>query len=198
MSKKEYKKIIDSFITIRWDFLQECSMNITKNKKIEGGDLLSELILFLYDNQDKIEPYLDIKMLEGFSVSWMKLQAQHKTTPFNRKYGRNNNEDGVEIPDTECQDTDDLTEEEYIRDLKSIYTDEQIEKILRIHEIYPTLDRVNKLLFDAYFMEDLSYDKIREKYTFFRTKNGKKVFYKSKKSIYNLMLGLKTEIWKKL
>lgn len=197
MSKKEYKKVIDSFITMRWDFLQECSMNITKNKKIEGGDLLSELVLFLYDNQDKIEPYLDIKMLEGFSVSWMKLQAQHKTTPFNRKYGRNNNEE-VEIPDTECQETDDLTEEEYIRDLKSIYTDEQIEKILRIHEIYPTLDRVNKLLFDAYFMEDLSYDKIREKYTFFRTKNGKKVFYKSKKSIYNLMLGLKTEIWKKL
>lgn len=197
MNKKEYKKVIDSFITMRWDFLQECSMNITKNKKIEGGDLLSELVLFLYDNQDKIEPYLDIKMLEGFSVSWMKLQAQHKTTPFNRKYSRNNNEE-VDIPDTESQETDDLTEEEYIRDLKSIYTDEQIDKILRIHEIYPTLDRVNKLLFDAYFMEDLSYDKIREKYTFFRTKNGKKVFYKSKKSIYNLMLGLKTEIWKKL
>lgn len=197
MSKKEYKKIIDSFITMRWDFLQECSMNITKNKKIEGGDLLSELVLFLYDNQDKIEPYLDIKMLEGFSVSWMKLQAQHKTTPFNRKYGRNNN-DEVDIPDTECQEPGDLTEEEYIRDLKSIYTDEQVEKIMRIHEIYPTLDKVNKLLFDAYFMEDLSYDKIRERYTFFRTKGGKKVYYKSKKSIYNLMLGLKTEIWNKL
>ena len=197
MSKKEYKKVIDSFITMRWDFLQECSMNITKNKKIEGGDLLSELVLFLYDNQDKIEPYLDIKMLEGFSVSWMKLQAQHKTTPFNRKYGRNNN-DEVEIPDTECQEPGDLTGEEYIRDLKSIYTDEQVEKIMRIHEIYPTLDKVNKLLFDAYFMEDLSYDKIREKYTFFRTKNGKKVYYKSKKSIYNMMLGLKKEIWNKL
>jgi len=99
MSKKEYKRIIDQFITLRWSFLEECSVNITKNKQGESGDLLSELCLFLYDNQEKLEPYIDIKMLEGFSVSWMKLQAQHKTTPFNRKYSKNNNEE-CDIPDT--------------------------------------------------------------------------------------------------
>jgi hypothetical protein len=126
----------------------------------------------------------------------MKLQAQHKTTPFNRKYKTNNNE-SIDIPDTEAEGVD-ITEEEYIRDLRTHYTDEQIGKIMKIHDIYPTLDNVNRLLFDAYFIEDLSYDKIREKYTFFRTKGGKKVYYKSKKSIYNLMLGLKSEIWKKL
>ena len=196
MSKKEYKEVIDTFITMRWEFLNECSINITKSKKIDSGDLLSEMVIFLYENQDKIEPYLDLKMLEGFSVSWMKLQAQHKTTPFNRKYKNNNNE-SIDIPDTEAEGVD-ITEEEYIRDLRTHYTDEQIEKIMKIHDIYPTLDNVNRLLFDAYFIEDLSYDKIREKYTFFRSKGGKKVYYKSKKSIYNLMLGLKSEIWKKL
>lgn len=196
MSKKEYKEVIDTFITMRWEFLNECSINITKSKKIDSGDLLSEMVIFLYENQDKIEPYLDLKMLEGFSVSWMKLQAQHKTTPFNRKYKTNNNE-SIDIPDTEAEGVD-ITEEEYIRDLRTHYTDEQIGKIMKIHDIYPTLDNVNRLLFDAYFIEDLSYDKIREKYTFFRTKGGKKVYYKSKKSIYNLMLGLKSEIWKKL
>lgn len=196
MSKKEYKEVIDTFITMRWEFLNECSINITKSKKIDSGDLLSEMVIFLYENQDKIEPYLDMKMLEGFSVSWMKLQAQHKTTPFNRKYKTNNNE-SIDIPDTEAEGVD-ITEEEYIRDLRTHYTDEQIEKIMKIHDIYPTLDNVNRLLFDAYFIEDLSYDKIREKYTFFRSKGGKKVYYKSKKSIYNLMLGLKSEIWKKL
>ena len=196
MSKKEYKEVIDTFITMRWEFLNECSINITKSKKSDSGDLLSEMVIFLYENQDKIEPYLDLKMLEGFSVSWMKLQAQHKTTPFNRKYKNNNNE-SIDIPDTEAEGVD-ITEEEYIRDLRTHYTDEQIEKIMKIHDIYPTLDNVNRLLFDAYFIEDLSYDKIREKYTFFRSKGGKKVYYKSKKSIYNLMLGLKSEIWKKL
>lgn len=196
MSKKEYKEVIDTFITMRWEFLNECSINITKSKKIDSGDLLSEMVIFLYENQDKIEPYLDMKMLEGFSVSWMKLQAQHKTTPFNRKYKTNNNE-SIDIPDIEAEGVD-ITEEEYIRDLRTHYTDEQIEKIMKIHDIYPTLDNVNRLLFDAYFIEDLSYDKIREKYTFFRSKGGKKVYYKSKKSIYNLMLGLKSEIWKKL
>jgi len=85
-----------------------------------------------------------------------------------------------------------------MRDLRNVYTEEQVEKIMKVHDIYPTLSNVNRILFDAYFMENLSYDKIKEKYTFFRTKDGKKIFYKSKKSIYNLMLELKNEIKRKL
>lgn len=196
MSKREYKKIIDTFISNRYDFLSECSRNITKNKKTDGGDLLAELVIFLYENQEKIEPYLDIKMLEGFSVSWMRLQSQHKTTPFNRKYMNNNNEE-VDIPDT-IENSPEICDEDYVKDLKTIYTDHQVEKIMKIWDIYPTLSKVNRILFDAYFMENMSYDKIKDNYTFFRTKNDKKIYYKSKKSIYNLMNELKNEIKKKL
>lgn len=196
MSKREYKKIIDNFISNRYTFLAECSKNITKNKKTDGGDLLSELVLFLYDNQEKIEPYLDIKMLEGFSVSWMRLQSQHKTTPFNRKYMNDTSEE-FDIPDT-AQAPADINDDEYVRDLKTVYTDEQVDCIMRVWDIYPTLSNVNRILFDAYFMENMSYDKIKDNYTFFRTKNGKKVYYKSKKSIYNLMVGLKNDIKGKL
>jgi len=39
-----------------------------------------------------------------------------------------------------------------------------------------------------------SYDKIVKKYTFFREKDGKRIKYKSKKSIYNLMKDLKEKI----
>lgn len=196
MSRREYKKIIDKFLNDRYTFLSDCSRNITKNKKTDSGDLLSELILFLYDNQVKIEPYLDIKMLEGFSVSWMRLQSQYKTTPFNRKYMNDNSEE-YDIPDV-LETTPDLNEDEYVRDLKNIYTDNQIECIMKVWEIYPTLSKVNRILFDAYFMENMSYDKIKDTFTFFREKNGKKVYYKSKKSIYNLMIELKNEIKGKL
>jgi hypothetical protein len=200
MTKKEYKKTIDTFITARYNYLCECASNILKGKKEEYGDLVAELVIYLYNNQDKLDPYISIKMLEGFSVSWLKLQAQYDNTPFMRKYKRNNEEEGTieRISDTTEDVTDDITEDEYIKDLRRIYTDNQVENIMKIHEIYPTLTIPHQILFKAYFMEGLSYDKIKDKYTFFENKNGRKVYYKSKVSIFNLMTDLKNEIKKKL
>jgi hypothetical protein len=208
MNKNEYKKIVDDFINRRYDFIYDVAKNISKNKNIDSGDLVSELLIFLYDNKTKLEPYIDINMLEGFSVSWMRLQAQYDTTPFNIKYkGKTSKTDYIEdkgrdMPfeiEDEKIDYDHLDEDEYIKDLRYIYNDEQINKILKVHDIYPTLSKVNKMLFDAYFMEGLSYDKIKDKYTFFRTdKNGKKRYYKTRYSVYQLMIKLKEEINNKL
>ena len=209
MTKGEYKKIVDEFINSRYNFIYEVAKNISKNKITEASDLVHELVIFLYDNKLKLEPYIDINMLEGFSVSWMRLQAQYDTTPFNIKYkGKVNKTDYIEdkgrdipfeIEDESVIDYDHLDENEYIKDLRYAYTDEQINKILKVHDIYPTLSKVNKLLFDAYFMEGLSYDKIKDKYTFFRTdKLGKKRYYKTRYSVYQLMIKLKQEINNKL
>jgi hypothetical protein len=204
MNKIEYKKIVDDFINRRWDFLNEVANNISKNKNIDSGDLVSELLLFLYDNKIKLQPYIDINMLEGFSVSWMRLQAQYDTTPFNIKYkGKTSKTDYIEDKNGEMPfeiedekiDLDHFDEDEYVKDLRNIYNDNQINNILKVHDIYPNLSKVNKMLFDAYFMEGLSYDKIKDKYTFFRTdKNGKKRYYKTRFSVYQLMIKLKEEI----
>lgn len=100
-----------------------------------------------------------------------------------------------EVPDAPSAEPED----EYIQDLRRIYNDDQVNNILKIHDIYPNLSKVHKILFQAYFIEGLSYDKIKDKYDFFRTdKNGKTVHYKSKKSIYNLMNELKEEIKRQL
>jgi hypothetical protein len=212
MTKQQYKKTIDNFLSQRFTFLLECAGNILKSKISDPSDLIGELVLYLYDNQIKLQPYLDgtlpdlmsMKgtMLEGFSVSWMRLQAAHATTPFNRKHmlnsGTHQEDFNIESVEDMIDESIDFCEDDYIKDLRTIYSDCQVENILKIHTIYPNLSEVHKLLFNAYFMEGLSYDKIREKYTFFRTKNGKKVYYKSKKSIYNLMLELKNEIKKNI
>jgi hypothetical protein len=95
-------------------------------------------------------------------------------------------------------DVEHLNEDEYIKDLRTTYTDSQVENILKIHDIYPTLTKSQQILFDAYFLENLSYEKIKNKYTFYETKNGKKVYYRSRTSISKLMTGLKDEIRKKL
>jgi hypothetical protein len=135
----------------------------------------------------------------------MRIQGQFDNTPFSRKMNINKRHDNIgdehiidKIKEIEEIDFDNINDDEYINDLRTIYTDEQINKILKIHDIYPELSKINKILFDAYFLKGLSYDKIKDQYTFFRTKNGKKVYYKSKKSIYNLMIELKNEIKSKL
>ena len=207
MTKGEYKKIVDEFINKRYDFIYDVAKNISKNKITEAGDLVAELVIFLYDNKLKLEPYIDINMLEGFSVSWMRLQAQYDTTPFNIKFkGKRTDyieDKGGDIPfeieDEYVVDYDHLDEDEYVKDLRYVYNDIQIKKILKIHDIYPSLSKVNKMLFDAYFMEGLSYDKIKDKYTFFRKdKNGNKIYYKTRYSVYQLMIKLKNEINNKL
>ena len=128
-------KIIDDFITRRYKHLVECATNILKRNRTNGGDMVAELTLYLYDNQTKLEDYIDMDMLEGFSVSWMRLQAQYKSTPFSRKY--NNTSEEVK-PGKETSTTDDiehLNEDEYITDLRTTYNDNQIENILKIHLI---------------------------------------------------------------
>lgn len=199
MTKSEYKKTIDDFLTTRYEYIIECATNILKGKREEPGDLVAELVIYLYNNKEKLDPYISIKMLEGFSISWLKLQAQYNNTTFMRKYRKNNNSEGAEqrmIDNAEV--INDITEDEYIQDLRRVYTDDQVENILKIHDIYPNLKKPQQILFDAYFLEGLSYDKIREKYTFFENKKGKRVFYKSKVSIFNLMKDLKNEIKKNL
>lgn len=197
MSGRDWKKHIDIFIGKNWKFIEECANNIMKGKKNNAGDLLGELCLFLYEQQDKVVPYCaNDNSLKAFCLSWMKLQAQYASTPFNRKYTPN--AQAEEMPDVPATD-ETVPEDEYIQDLRRVYTDEQVDKILKIHDIYPGLSKVHKILFQAYFIEGLSYDKIKDRYDFYRTdKNGKKIHYKSKKSIYNLMKELKDEIKKNL
>jgi hypothetical protein len=192
-----YNDIINKFITENFKFLLECATNILKSKKTDPNDLVAELTIYLYDHQSKIEPYLDINMLLGFSVSWMNNQARWATTNFNRKYQIN-----IEFDESILQKmvhtTVDSLEDDDIKDLRTIYTDEQVEKILKVRSIVPTLSRTNQIIYNAYFNEGLSYDKIKDRYTFFK-RNGKKIiYYKSKVSIFNLMTDLKNEIRKKL
>lgn len=193
----EYNEIINSFITKEFEYLLECATNILKGKKTDPNDLVAELTIYLYDNREKLEPYIDINMLLGFSVSWMNNQARWKTTNFNRKFQIN-----VEFDESTLNDLVETNitegEDEYIKDLRTIYTDEQVDRIMRVNEIVPTLSQTNKILYNAYFNEGLSYDKIKDNYLFFK-RNGKKIiYYKSKVSIFNLMKGLKNEIRKKL
>lgn len=199
----DYKKEIDELITRRYDYLLLCAKNILKkNKKsaLTPHDIVSELTLYLYNNKSKVEEYINRNKLEGFCISWMNTQGKFKSSPLNIKYNRSdfNELDDVQLNTIDSLqyevDVDDIDKGDYELDLKNILDEHQIEKIMLIDKIVDRLTKSELILFRAYFIENLSYDKIVEKYTFYREKDGKKVKYKSKKSIYNMMADLKNKI----
>ena len=196
----EYNETIKKFLNQRYNYLRECCVNILKyNANIEPDELLSELTIHLYTNQEKIEEYIKINKLEAFCVSWLNIQGKYQTSPVNRKHNKSNTyelDDYTQdsLPTTDEKLDEELYDDEYYRDLSRHFTEEQIQKIKQVDDIIPTLTTSEQILFNAYFIENLSYDKIVKRYTFYREKDGKRITYKSKKSIYNLMLGIKDKL----
>lgn len=194
----DYKKTIDEYITNRYKFLIECSTNILLNNKtpIKAGDLVSELVLYLYDNEEKITTYINFGKLEGFCITYLNLNGKYLTSTLNKKYRLQFDELDLvksnKLSNTENYDLIDM--DDYERDLSNHFTNEQIKKILSVNSIFDKLTTAEQILFDAYFIKNLSYDKITKRYTFYKEKNNKKIEYKSKKSIYNMMLNLKNKI----
>lgn len=199
----EYKKIIDNFLTERYSYLHKCAKNILlKNTTtLQAGDLIAELVIHLYENEAKIQQYIEIDRLEGFCVTYLNLNGKYTTSSLNKKYKLQFDELD-EVMSKKLSSTDEeynlMDKDEYEKELNKYFTQEQIEKILKVNAILDQLTMAEKILFDAYFVKNLSYDKICSQYTFFREKDGKKITYKSKKSIYNMMTDLKDKINKLL
>jgi len=191
-----YKTTINQFITSRYNFLVGCAANILKsNTNIEPADLVAELVIYMDYNELKITEYIGMGKLEGFAVSWLALQGRFASSPTNRKYSFNAiNLDDYNSSQLVTEQATDFEYNDYENDLTHIYTDEQIKKIMSVDKILDKLNKFDMVLFQAYFIDNLSYDKIVKKYTFFREKDGKRITYKSKKSIYLMMKTLKEKI----
>jgi hypothetical protein len=194
-----YTKEINNFIEIKYTYLLECATNILKknSRGIDPTELLSELTIHLLTKEEKIQEYIELGKLEAFCVSWMNIQGKYHTSPLNIKYNIRAYEMDEYTQSTLGMEDEGMTTidiNEYEEDLLKHFTEEQVKKIMLVDKIYPSLTKSEQILFRAYFIENLSYDKIVIKYTFYRDKDGKRITYKSKKSIYNLMKGLRNKI----
>lgn len=198
----DYKTIIDEYIKQRYTYLYKCAKNILLNNKsaLEAGDLISELVIHLYENENKIQQYIAMDKLEGFCVTFLNLNGKYASSTLNKKYKIQFDELDEVMSNklTSADEYDLIDKDEYEKELNKHFSQTQIEKILKIDSILSKLTIPEKILFDAYFVKNLSYDKITQQYTFYREKDGKRVTYKSKKSIYNMMNDLKNKINKLL
>jgi len=195
--KLNYKKIIDEFIKQRYAYLIECSTNILKqNKSLSPEDLVSELCIYLYTNKEKVTTFINMNKLEAFAVSWMNIQGRYKTSPINKKYANNFDDinDFTEYGLDTTNFSDTIDKSDYENELALSFNDEQIVKILKIKNVKNLLSKSEQILYNAYFIENLSYDKIKIKYTFYRVIDGKRINYKSKNSIYQMMKIMKEKI----
>lgn len=190
----KYKLHIDKFITDNYTYLNSCCKNIVRRKKYDPDDLLHELVIYLYENEDKVNKWIKGNDLLAFSVSWITLQVRWSGTAFKKLYDNKDLEIPINLPLNEVFTDILYSEDPYVRELLQIYSEEQVDKLLKIKNHLPKLSKVNQILFTAYFIENLSYDKIKNQYTFFKENKGQKIYYKSKKSIYNLMIELKKEL----
>jgi len=198
-----YRTEIDKLLSTRYNYLITCAKNVLKkNRKssLTAPDIVSELAIYLYSNKEKVEEYILRDKLEAFAVRWIDIQTRYATSQLNIKYDSTKFNELDEVAERTLQeisvkdDPEDIDKNEYELDLKNILSEEQIVKIMKIDGIINELTTSELILFKAYFIEDLSYDKIVKKYTFYREKDGKRIKYKSKKSIYNMMNELKNKI----
>lgn len=157
---------MDEYINKRYSFLRKCANNITKKRRAcANDDLLSELILYVYTNPTKIEKYIsDELVFEKFCIKWMNSQFNWSNSPFNNKY-----RESIEYIDITNSSYEDESDEIY-KDLSSIYTDKQIDKIMFVYNFYDTLNPAEQLLFRLYFIERKSLEKIKNEVSFTKNK----------------------------
>jgi hypothetical protein len=194
MTDKEYKIVIDAFINDRYKYLLGVARNILSTKKQNHYDLLSELTLYLYTRQDKLEYYIENGALESFSVKWMKNQTLFDNTPFNKKF-KNSTEDlfSYESKDDETNYrkgdylsvNEDLEPDELI-DLRKDFTDRQIDLIQKsVEYVINDLSELERIVFIEFYLNRLTYDKILDKYKF---NKGEKLTRRILKELKNSVL----------
>lgn len=161
------KKIIDDYFKENYKFL----LSVAHNVNGPAGaipyelhkELITELYVYLLDKPDKIEPYIidkGEKGLEAFCVRWIKNQS-YWISDFKKKYGLIKNK----FVEYDPEEDDRIIEEhyfyeDYYKDLLTIHSEDQVEKLMYSKAAYDKLEQYEKNLFDLYITQDMTYEQI--------------------------------------
>jgi hypothetical protein len=188
-----YKNTIDNFLSSNFDILNKISNHYVIGTNLPPNDLVMELIVYLYENEEKVISYIDSpSSLIRFSKKWLWNQAKVYTKnvgPSNFK-GKFQILDGGGEADMVVSNYNINLElnTPYEEDLISVYNTEQIGKIVFTNDYFNQLCDVDKRLYNLHFKERLSHTKIAKH---LQTKYNQKV---SPSSVYNMIVKLRTKI----
>lgn len=184
--------MVDTFLESNYDSLNKIAQSYCIGTQMPPKDLVGDLILYLYDNEEKVKTFLSCdSSLIRFSKKYMWNQTHLYTknkgvSNFKSKFQIYDNPDpqhieiGIEINETLIG--------EYERDLSGTYTEEQIKKIVFTNNFIPKLNEIEKRLFQLHFEERMSHTKIA---LYLQEKYNQKV---SPSSVYNMLVHLRQKI----
>lgn len=162
------KSIIDNYFTERYKFLKSVVVNVNRSKNIPEDlytDLVNELYIFIIKNIDKIEPIVDKSGksgLEGFCVMWLKNQSYWISDfkKLNEIHKQFKIQYLSELDNRVIEDEYFLTEEQL--DLIRFFSDDRVNKLIKIKKIVSELEQYEKNLFELYFTQQMTMDEISQ------------------------------------
>lgn len=160
------KEIIDNYFKRRYKFL----ISVAHNVNGPAGaipyelhkDLVDDLYLYLLDKPEQIQKYIDDKgekSLEAFCVRWIKNQS-YWISDFKKKHNLLNKTTPYILEEDDRIIEEHHFVDDYYKDLLNIHSEEQIDKMMRIKDIYNELEQYEKNLFDLYITQDMTYEQI--------------------------------------
>lgn len=133
-------------------------------------ELLSQMSLYLNKNWIRFSQIPDGEERIKFLQTWMKNQVNWYNSDFNKSLRVNNLDEQLDISDVEYDDHLELKSEyiredikEWLVDLNQNWSDLEIDRLVKIRQIYLTLPGHEKVLYDLYFTQMMSMRDIGKK-----------------------------------
>ena len=184
--------MIDDFIKKDYQKLLRISRKYCSRTQLPSIDLVSELIIYLYESEEKVNEYINSESsLIRFCNKWLWQQ----TKVFTQNRGMSNFKSKFQLLERaevgECVggvDASNFYINEDELDLLRVYTEEQVRKIQFTKEYIKTFSEADRRLFHLHYIEGMSNTTIAN---YLQEKYGQKV---SPSSIYKLIVQLRQKI----
>lgn len=127
------------------------------------GDLLTHFTFYLHKNWAKFSLIPDGEQRLKFSQTWFKNNTKWSNSDFNVSITVNNLPEGWETPEKEYDDLIELKAEmmrgdisDWMYDLHTNFSQLEVDRLMKLRQIYLSLATHDKVLYDLYFSNMLT------------------------------------------
>ena len=124
----------------------------------EWGDLLTHFTFYLHKNWSRFSLIPDGEQRLKFTQTWFKNNVKWSNSEFNVSITVNNLPEGWEPPESEYDDLIELKAElmrediaDWMYDLHTNFDKIEVERLMKLRQVYLSLQTHDKVLYDLYF-----------------------------------------------
>jgi len=165
--KRYLNQIVNKWIEENYKFLMKWSKVWAGES---WGDLLTHFTFYLHKNWTKFSQIPDGEQRLKFSQAWFKNNVRWTNSDFNVSITVNNLPEGWEPPEEEYDDLIELRAEmmrgdisDWMYDLHTNFGQLEVDRLMKLRQIYLSLATHDKVLYDLYFTNMLTMRQIGDK-----------------------------------